>query len=412
MNYYSKYLKYKLKYLNLLTKTKRTSFDSTKTKRTKITQDEIIDINDDKDIKLASLFNIFINEPLYELNDVITPINMNVDEEYVQTLPGLHTLIKKTPSGSERNLRKITTTKHLNPDFLFGPYTHEIIKNLELNGLDHKMITDLIEKFNEDDKKNIMTLYEQNPLYINFDNNGKIIECWIADNMRCPCCGYKSLRRYVKDNIPCIDLMCVNPEHKFTDGVKFFQVKAKLQNTYTYKNFDFTTKQIHTGSKAIGQYIHNISIDDEYYGLLIGYICIEYIKQIKEPNEVIKILNVSFLVLPKINIKISKNLFSDEDGDETSIEDKMVVGHIGLEKYQEPINEYCPEVANKYYWYVDSNPFNNTIEFSINNNDIIFFSSQNKNKLFGTITQMEFITTDYNPNLPKWKIISNPFVIQ
>lgn len=407
MNYHSKYLKYKLKYLNLLTKTKRISTDDTKITRKKITQDEmngnvLNDRNDDKDIKLSSLFNIFVTEPLYELvDDIKTTSDMMIGEESMPAPTLVPTPTEKMPIESERNLRK-TKLKREDPDFFYGSYTPEIIRKLESNGLDHTMIRDLIKKFDDDDKENMLMLYKQNPLYINFDNNGKIIECWVADNMCCPCCGSKSLRRYVKDNIPCIDLMCVNPEHKFTDGVKFFQVKAKSYNTNIYKNFDFTTKQIHTGSKVIGQYIHGISIHDELYGLLMGYICIEYVKLIKEHNEIIKILNGSFLVLPKINIKISKKLFDD---------DEMSIEYDGLEKYQEPTKEYCPEVTDRYYWYVDSNPFNNTIEFSSNNNDIIFFTPPNKNILFGTKTPMEFVTTDYDPNQSKWKIISNPFIV-
>lgn len=398
MNYYSKYLKYKIKYLSLLEKTKRKLNEDLKNdneeKKAKKLTDDILN----RDVKLSSLFNIFITEPLYELSNGLGS-NKN-DLELIQNSK------KKNQSRSEYNLRNIEfRSKYEDQNFYIGSYTPEIINNLKSNGLNSIMVDDLVENFHQDDINNVKLLNQQNPLYVNFDNNGKIIECWVADNMHCPCCGYKSLRRYVKDNIPCIDLMCVNPEHEFKNGVKFFQVKAKSKyiRYYRDKNFDFSIKQIHTGSKAIGQFIHNISKGEEYYGLLIGYICIEYVKIIREPNEIIKILDSSFIILPKIDIRESKVLFSDND--------KLYNDNLGLIKHIEPYYQYNLDQINKYYWYIDSNPINNTIEFNVNNNDIIFLSLLNRNILFGTNFNMEFITTDYNPISSKWIIIPNPFMV-
>jgi hypothetical protein len=421
MNYYFKYLKYKIKYLNLLGKQKRKldsePINTIEDKKSKTHINDIESIDDmesidniesidntieisEKDKKLSTLFSIFISESLYQLSM----------KQYYPDNPEELCLksVKENIVKHKYNLRNIDyKLKKENDDFLIGSYTPEIIKSLKSNGIDSTMIDNLVENFHEDDVASVNLLNQSSrldPLYINYDNNGKNIECWVADNMYCPCCGSKSLRRYVKDNIPCIDLMCINPEHKFINGVKFFQVKAKSKYV-TYqrdKNFDYELKQIHTGSKEIGQFIHDISKGEEYYGLLIGYICIEYEKIIREPNEIIKILNTSFITLPHIDITESKVLFTHSD--------KQFNNKLGLIKSIKPIRYYSLEQINRYYWYIDANPINNIIEFNTNNNDVIFFSSSNRNKLFGISFSMEFITTDYNPISTKWTVIPNPFV--
>lgn len=400
-NYYHKYLKYKYKYLNLLEKTKRARENdddngadvdsiSTNIKKFKISNYK----NFSRAGILAGLFNMYVYEPVYELNpNYLINIDINMDNRNTNKSNLLHNYNLR---GVEFKLRRETNEAYI------GSYTPEIIRNLQSNGISSEVIDELIENFNQDDIANIELLNSQNPLYINFDNNGKNIECWVADNMCCPCCGIKSLKRYVRDNMPCIDLVCSNPEHKFADGVKFFQVKAKSSSIIyePYKNFNFETKQIHTGSKAIGQYPHSIKTSGDYYTLLIGYICIEYRKIIREPNEIIEILPNSFIVLPKIYIAEFKVLFGSKPV-------KKYNDKLGLEKEQMMIDDKNPQL---YYWYIDTNPATNIIEFSTSNNDVIFFTPRNKIKLFGSIPRMNFITTDYNPDLPdKWKIIPNPY---
>lgn len=401
-NYYHKYLKYKYKYLNLLEKAKRARKND----------DDSADVDSiSKNIKkfkisnyknfsragiLAGLFNMYVSEPVYELNPNYL-INNKLDADN-----NTDDINKSNPShnynlrGVEFKLRRETDEAYI------GSYTPEIIKNLQSNGVSSEVIDELIENFNHDDITNIELLNSQNPLYVNFDNNGKNIECWVADNMCCPCCGAKSLRRYVRDNMPCIDLVCSNQEHKFADGVKFFQVKSKSSTVIyePYKNFNFDTKQIHTGSKGIGQYSHSIETFGDYYTLLMGYICIEYRKIVKEPNEIIEILSSSFIVLPKIYIAESKVLFGSKQA-------KKYNDKLGLKKEQITNNVKNPSL---YYWYIDTNPAINIIEFSTSNNDVIFFTPHNKIQLFGSNLRMNFITTDYNPDLPdKWKIIPNPY---
>jgi hypothetical protein len=406
MDYYKKYIKYKYKYLNLLTKTKRSIGQREeeenitevtdiirKIKNTKLKDSE----KSTRNSILAGLFNMFVSEPVYI--PILNYNNKLLDNRMSNSIKHTYDL-----RGHEFKLR------NEDKDYYIGSYTPEIISKLKSDGISSEIIDELIENFKLDDIANIELLNNQNQLYVNFDNYGKNIECWIADNMCCPCCKQKTLRHYVKDNMPCIDLVCVNSKHKFTDGVKFFQVKSKsVDVTYPpHKNFDYDLRQIHTGSKAIGQYIHSIQTSGDYYTLLFGYICVEYKKIIKEPDEIIKISSNSFIVLPKIYIEEAKKLFGDDEKENNEKENMKT--NLELEKVNYQYHIYQEPYNSLYYWYINDEPKTNIIEFSVSNNDIVFFTSTNKNLLFGSGYKMEFVSTDYNPNLNRWTKISNPLV--
>ena len=416
MNYYLKYVKYKIKYLNLLGKTKRKLHEigpvqSSEIKKIDSDEQEQSDKINYKDIKfeknnndeykierkkkLSSLFNLFTTENIFIPN----PNTSELED------------IKKDESNShihQYNLRP----KNPNVNYV-GTWTPELVKNLKSNGIDNDIIDELINQFDEDDKKLVEKMEKKNKIedgseaYIETGNKGKYIECWIADNMNCPCCGQKTLRRYVKPNLPCIDLMCINQEHNFHDGVKFFQVKAKFSEIISpkYMNFNYELKHIHTGSKNIGKYIHDIIIHDDFYNLLIGYICIEYSKNIdNKENENITITKNSFIVLPKINIREKKKLSYD---DEMIVND--VNGNINNDKKNDKII-YDDYKSNRYYWYINNDPNKNIIEFNIHNNNIIFFSPDNICVLFSGKINLKFKTMSYNPDLNNWLIEQNPFV--
>ena len=410
MNYYEKYIKYKFKYLNLLGKGK------TDINPILNINPENISESNERDVRLSTLLNIYITESIYEpnifannihLNSIITNSN-EVDEKLKQNkkgtkrkIPEIQTQLDENFVQTKYNLRnvKYNLRKETETEY-FGTYTPEIKKKLESNGMDTKAINKLIKLFNQDDKNIVEKTKKQNDAYIDISNNGKVIECWIGDNMYCPCCKSKSLRRYVKDNMPCIDLLCVNSEHKFIDGVKFFQVKAKLKGIkyIQYQNFNYDLKLIHTGSREIGQYANSITIDDEYNMLAFGYICVEYDKIIKLNEEYIKILSSSFIVLPKIN-KITAKLFENN----TELNNMLIAENYGYHDYG------TLEKNNLYYWYTDSKQTNKQIEFNVNNNQIIRFGATNKQILFGNIL-MQF-SSSYNLDSSKWKITQNPFVI-
>jgi len=434
MDYYQKYIKYKLKYLNLVGKGK---------------ENEIYTVLNERDTRLSTLLNMFTTESIYEL------AHISDDSSLLSTISTIPTVkskkfpkrletrsqmtnhssnsyksteigndididIDKEKQGKKRkkealeqesdfvqtryNLRDVKFELRKETDTeIRGSYTPEIKKKLRSSGLDSKAVDKLVKLFRQDDKEIVEQAEKDDEAYIDLANNGKVIECWIADNMNCPCCKSKSLRRYVRDNMPCIDLICINPSHKLTDGVKFFQVKAKLKGiTWTpHQNFNYNLKQIHTGSKAIGQYIHNITFNDEYNLLLFGYICIEYDKIIKPYGEFIKILSSSFIVFPKIK-KIATVLFTETD----EYPEKELIGEFF------PYRDYGDiQKDNLFYWYIDSNPKNKQIEFNVNNNEIIQFNTINKEILFGPDYPITF-STNYGSNPDTWKIIPNPFTLE
>lgn len=441
MDYYLKYIKYKIKYLNLLVKSKRKleeigNIDSKSAKKNnmetetnaiideetqkKIQNEKVIceekKFINERNIKLSSLFNLFTTEPIFVLNT-----NPNPNLNHIPTSTS-----KSKPQKKPQDNRLISeqyNLRPLNPKVKYvGTWTPELIKNLKSNGIDNDMIDEILNEFEQDDKDVLEQIAKKTKIeddsdseYVETGNKGKYIECWIADNMCCPCCGENSLRRYVKDNMPCIDLICINPKHKFHNGVKFFQVKAKKESIEStiYSNFNLGSRQIHTGSKNIGKYIHNIYTNNDFYNLLIGYICIEYkLSVIENVGEKILITNKSFVVLPKIYLEQKKNLFRDEfedkDNKKIDFEDKI----INLDKLNIIVNNitYDDNKKNLYYWYINNDPLDNIIEFSVLNNIIIPFSTKNKIILFNG-KKTSFITLDYSPTiLNKWIVEQNPFM--
>lgn len=214
----------------------------------------------------------------------------------------------------------------------------------------------------------------KDPTYLFRENRGKLIECWIADNLACPNCGQRTLRRYYRDNFPIIDMVCINQDHTFDNGVRFFQVKSSLNNMMfdSDKYFDLENGHIHVGSRKLGEVVHNIKRNDLDITkkILIGYICIIYL----ENDSSISILGNSFLVLPKTGLfTVKKKLFYDE-----------TVG----------INEY-----EQYYWYLtDKSDSTQIILFSKETNEIKFF-----NEIYGESTiPLNYMETTM------WVPISNP----
>jgi len=214
--------------------------------------------------------------------------------------------------------------------------------------------------------------------YIQYENYGKLIECWIGDNMRCPCCGAtNSLRRYLSDSMPVIDLVCINPAHTLEQGVRFFQVKASNGSQFLgkpYFNLDLTLttpepNTIHVGSRTWGEPAHTISphADQLDKKILCGYICIGYI----DTDSTIKInLSNSFIVLPKyLNLMGTTRPMLDFELDQ--------------------MNSFNSKIDNWYYRYITPNGHHERIQFNLTTNTIInehnlrsLIPSDNINKLY------------------------------
>lgn len=149
--------------------------------------------------------------------------------------------------------------------------------------------------------------------YINYENYGKLIESWLSDTIACPCCGSYSLKRYFKDNMPIIDIVCINPFHTLERGVRFFQVKTSNGKPFMdkpYFIYDFKNPEqnhIHVGSRKYGKAVHQIRVSDDDFNkkILVGYICLTYNDKEKDDNlKIIKDKNKSFVILPIIDYQL------------------------------------------------------------------------------------------------------------
>ncbi len=197
---------------------------------------------------------------------------------------------------------------------------------------------------------------EKDPDYIQYENYGKLIECWIADNMKCPCCGLTTLRRYLKDSMPVIDIVCINPAHTLDQGVKFFQVKASNGAPFRSKPYFLydsskilpDSNTIHVGSRTWGEPVHEISPHDDQFTkkILIGYICVGYIE--KETTLSINLFK-TFIVLPKYLEKMGTT----------------------IQQLSFDFAQPAKTIDNWYYKYIEPNGSHARIEFNPNTTNVL-----------------------------------------
>ena len=367
MDYFNKYIKYKKKYLQLKM-------------GGALTQNKSISNNE--------LYTIFACEPLLEINSSHINISqINNNSKNTQS----NATVTSNPSNRQTNKPAWLNDYilQLTPAIIkyatsFNSNETQIIKDLQK---DQALIYKAMKYENDIDKD-----------YIDYDsqNNGKLVECWIADNMQCPCCRQKTLRRYKRDNFPVIDIVCINPSH--TRGVLFFQIKASDGSLFRNKKYFFNNNsncEIHVGSKKFGEKSHSIkySDDDNTKKILIGYICIKYTKKNKD---ILKIdTSESFIVLPHIIIPHNMSSEFDEEAKNNN----------NLRDYnfrKSKLQANNDEKNDNYYSYVDT---------SNNNNNIIRCS-----KVYNQFMNLEELLTNFN--IPqdyilknKWNEIDNPFIL-
>lgn len=168
---------------------------------------------------------------------------------------------------------------------------------------------DILIKLSEMDEKT-------DPDYINYENYGKLIESWLSDKLPCPCCGSYSLKRYFKNNMPIIDVVCINSYHTLERGVRFFQIKTSNGKPFmdipyfTYDSKNPEKNHIHVGSRKYGEIVHQVKVSDSNFDkkILIGYICLTY----KEKEDLKIIKNKSFIVLPIIDYQLDNSTTVDD----------------------------------------------------------------------------------------------------
>lgn len=330
---YHGYMKYKIKY-SLLKKT--------------------MEMNEAESLRARNqLYQLFTN------SNIIDGTRSSADIEN-----GVHSITNVKPSKRkslmiEKNNSSLTTTpeSYINKRKTKLPaYLNDYETKLtpSINNTFTPETKRLIAPVLETDNITINNLQIQNDLtddnYVLYENYGKLLEAFFTDNYPCPVCKKYTLKRYANNNFPVIDVLCTNPSHTDSDGVRFFQIKSSDGSLFrTSKYFSLETKTIHVGSYTYGQYVHSITPFDnvENKRVLIGYICIFYHEY---ENKLRIVPTESFVVIPKY--------MSNTIG----IEPKK------LFDYDNTMSE-----NNWYYRYVENEMGENIIEFNDFTNGIFTF---------------------------------------
>jgi hypothetical protein len=225
----------------------------------------------------------------------------------------------------ELHLDDVHTVKRERKQLRYSDYIYEItpaIINYLSPGVHSEIIADL--KIDDDLIFKLKQITDDEDAdYVRYENRGKLIECWIADNMCCPCCGENTLRRYANDSMPIIDLVCINIEHTINKGVKFFQVKTNKIHSVLFRGKPYfahnysrpiDSHTIHVGSRKWGQHVHNITPQHKLIDkkILCGYICIKFADGGKKLDLQFS-EEKSFIVLPEYLVNLRTNLFPADD---------------------------------------------------------------------------------------------------
>jgi len=124
-------------------------------------------------------------------------------------------------------------------------------------------------------------------------NLGVDMEKFISIYGSCPICRERTLRQFSKENMPVVDLICINPAHDIDMGPILWQVKAS--SSFSYFSNDGRNKYITVGSRNWGNSIHTNHVKEEK-DFYLGYICL-YVS-IDEINRQYIIRENSFVVIP------------------------------------------------------------------------------------------------------------------
>ncbi len=146
--------------------------------------------------------------------------------------------------------------------------------------------------------------------YVNYEGEiGKSLELWFGKNMNCPICGQRTLRAYESNSFPIIDLKCTNDNHTYDMGVKYFQVKTSSGNNFLRDKKYFSKDHVYVGKSKYAEPVHSIKSSDtpELKKALVGYICLFYDRNERDNTIIIK--NTSFYLLPNINAAEDKQYY-------------------------------------------------------------------------------------------------------
>ena len=238
---------------------------------------------------------------------------MNINEDYIYNLFETQTKKEIVINGEKRRSGRLFEKNQSTEEYSLSPNAKKILEHLTPLSKE-RMIIDMTNDDIDIEKSEL--LYEENdPLYTYFENNdvGIFMELWICSNLLCPGCKKGKLLKYLNPNMPVVDVMCSNDNHKFEDGPKYYQIKSSEKNTFFRgsRYFNLKDKYIHIGSIKYGKLCHQIKLGDSFdkKRILIGYICVEYVKI---NDRFISIdLNNSFILIPKLNLIPTTPIESD-----------------------------------------------------------------------------------------------------
>lgn len=362
-----------------------------------ITSPKKLEFNDENEIINTEQILTNANNNLYiyftsgTLLDLKTMENSEfpVDQISLQNLSLSPVKGKKIETSQEPIVRprriRVSPERYNSKDYIknLTPAIKAYVGQLEPENLTH-FIKDLDNDQTEIDKI-IGAQNDLDPEYTLIENFGKPIECWLADHMRCPCCNQFTLKRYLKDNFAVIDLVCINPDHTFDTGVKFFQVKASsisepIVPSTGYPYFNLDSKIIHIGSRKVGEPSHIIKVTDDNFikKILIGYICVYYNNTIFDNNFITINRTKSFIVLPHVTQP-----------------------NVGIKLFGKIRKLTIDNEDEFYYWYItNKNDPKSIIKFSNKLNSIIKISTE--------LLPNGKIPKNYCTSQDKWIELVNP----
>lgn len=217
--------------------------------------------------------------------------------------------------------KPISTTILLNREHTPQPYQQQQQQNL-LSPMSKQIYQSaytpdkpkLLQEFIKDDLA-IETLeqqqYKDDPDYQEKLENGGLgfyMESFIAFHGLCPLCGQKTLRKYIRSNIPVVDLICINKSyHEANNSCFLFQIKTTLSDLY----FNKSQQYIMVGSKQFGYNSHIVKGSDDIKKktIVIGYICISLDRNILDNTKYKINKQKSFVLIPNLLNTKSENYY-------------------------------------------------------------------------------------------------------
>jgi len=208
--------------------------------------------------------------------EVTEDMDMDIDEDSSQ--------LRVWGTPKDKSLKSIPNIKYLSPE------SHPLLYDIP-----EKDRADYVNLLLDDTRKvdELNSAVHDPDYYPNEYSLGVDMEKFISIYGKCPICKERSLRQFSKDNMPVVDLICINPDHDIDLGPRLWQVKASSTSNYFSNNGP--NNYITIGSRNWGNSIHTNYVKEEK-DFYLGYICL-YVS-IDEEKQQYNIGRDSFVVIP------------------------------------------------------------------------------------------------------------------